>query len=307
MSPQWNLEKISAFAVADGAARRPPSKTSYPFVPFVVESSAMKKALWTYAALASLVSLAALWLFTFALAPRIFAQFRELGGFEIYLREWPMEAPIRWALRFRPAFWCVVPFAFLPLLAACLPQCGETARRIAGGIHVTFSGLLFLAALWFLTSASMGFSEAALAEHMKLRFNEGILREFLLTETAANRYEQVLQRMATFWGKPVEIRSAEELSPSDRRERLGDLVRLLRQTQDPALKKRLLASAYGFRAEIKPGTSTAQTVLEQASALTGESFPSLDAFFQWLEPQMGHEPWQPIPLYRFESPSQDKH
>ena len=155
---------------------------------------------------------------------------------------------------------------------------------------VVFSGSVFVAA-----------HEAYFAQAHKTRVFATVLEEFALRESAENRMDKVQAQMAVLKSLvPVTIKSAEELSRSDRQLRMIQLVKYLEETKSPAMQKKILATLLLFRAQVAQDQRRERTVLDVASGLAGQSFSRSGEFFDWLSPRLGTEGWEPVPLYRFE-------
>lgn len=251
-----------------------------------------------YSLLVSVISLLGGEFALFFMLPKVEAIFREVGGREVFLRfvvyEWVYRASTWHAL-----FWIPILLTAILFLLPLLPALSEVARKRIGIFFTAWSLVCLAMAFWIMGLASVGLMQATIAQGSRIAVYERVLEEFALLESARGRHEAVNARIAAMIGtKPTEIRSADELSPSDRRKRVGTLLILLGGEKSPELRKRLLATALMFRAEVKPGSSEEGKLLEAANELTGQAFASSSDFFKWLEPQVGKDGWDPVGMYK---------
>jgi len=247
-------------------------------------------------------SLAALFIFLFLLGPKIEAMFQDAGGRSFYMTDRWMDATLQLGARSYSWFWVPVSLTLVLFLAAVLSVVPEKIRHWTGRIFLVWSLGLFVLAGWCMAMGAIGGMLVAGAFDTKARMYERVLREQSILEQAEGRYAKTMEMLARMRNlRPVET-PVEKLDPKERRNRKGDLIRLMYAENSPEMKKRVLASLWPLRAEIKEGTSEAEKVREVAHLLTGNEFLKLEDFFTWLEPRLGREGWEPVPAYRLVAP-----
>lgn len=255
-----------------------------------------------YPLLVCAFSLAAWFVFLFLLGPKIEVMFRDAGGRSFYMTDRWIDATLQFGTRGYLWFWVPVSLTLTLFLAAWFPVIPDRIRLWTGRSFVVWSLVLFALAGWCMAVGAIGGMMVAGAFGTKAQVYEMVLREQSILEQAEGRYAKTMELLARMRNlRPVET-PVEQLDPKERRNRKGDLIRLMYTENSTEMKKRVLASLWPFRMEIKEGSREAGKVLEVASVLAGREFTKLGDFFAWLEPRLGKEGWDPVPAYRLVAP-----
>ena len=250
-----------------------------------------------YTLIISGISLFGIWICTFLAAPRILALYADLH--EQMVLPAPFSGVIAHIGLSLDLFWpCAVCVLVLAILAL-IPAVPATLRSVANLLAIVISVLLAASAVVLFASVLMAGNELYFAQAHRTRVFSGALEEFSLREAAENRMADV-QRMAGLTSLVQKrIESVEELSSSERSNRLAQVIRMLQTSQSPDMKKKLLATLILFRHELANDKQKLEIVLSNAEALAGQSFSDSETFCSWLDQHLGKDGWDPIPLYTF--------
>jgi len=198
-------------------------------------------------------------------------------------------------------FWPVCLVLFVVMCLGFSPLRWSLIRSVARIFTIIASVLLFVGFMTLAVSVFMATHDAYFSQCIKTHTFSRVLEEFALRESAEGRFAQMQARMAVLMSlKPVQIKSAEEMPRSERRQRAAATVKYLQETKSPVMQKKALATALWFRVEIAQNERWESAILAAANALTEQSFKQTSEFFDWISSRLNTEGWEPIPLCRFE-------
>jgi hypothetical protein len=252
-----------------------------------------------YAAFICAIALVALWFEALFLVPKIDAMLREVHE--------PLGFPLIFSALYQavvgiPGFVPIVVVLFLAaFLAGTFERVPQGLAALARHVMIIASVIFLILAFTFGITIFLGWQRIYLAESLRIHIYETALEEFSLKEAAEGRFAQVQKNLADLHHmKPVEVKSASVLSPSDQKSRVIQMAKMLQTPASPEMKKQILATLYLFRTSIEKNSRIEDVILTAAKEQTGREFPDTNAFYTWLQPSIGKENWTPLPIYRFE-------
>jgi hypothetical protein len=183
------------------------------------------------------------------------------------------------------------------LVAALLPVLPEAVRRTASGVVDGLAWASSACAIYLLTVAAAGMIYANNALVGRDHLYASTLDHFSLLESANNKFDEVQAFLAKMNSvRLVEVNDASLLTMEQRGEQIRGLLYGMKATKDAVLLKQVLATSDEFRVDISKNTFDAKPVLESA-ALCGAPSDDINKFYDWLEPKLGTDGWNKIPLH----------
>ncbi len=180
---------------------------------------------------------------------------------------------------------------------ALLPFIKESGRRVACGILYSLAFGTSILAIFLLTVASAGMIFVNGDLYNKNRIYASTLNQFTLLESANGRFDQIQSLDAKLSSaKLIEVKDASALSEQQRGEQIKGIFYGLENSKDVTFLKQLLATSDQFRTSITKNPYREKSVLS-AATLCGAPADNIDAFYAWLEPKIGTDGWNNLPLH----------
>jgi hypothetical protein len=124
-----------------------------------------------------------------------------------------------------------------------------------------------------------------------------MLEEFALLQGADGRIDEINRRLKAYSVSLAPVTRPDQLSGLDASRRLAQMIKLLNKPgQNPALRKRLLATFSLFSKKLENDSENTELILNAATELSGKKFGSIREMNEWIASQDAGE-WEPLTLY----------
>jgi hypothetical protein len=185
----------------------------------------------------------------------------------------------------------------ITLIITLLPFIPDFARRLAAGTTYTLAWASSAFAVYFLTIAAAGMIYANMDLMNRSHIYAITLEHFALLESANKKFDEVQAFTAKLGSmRMVEVKDTKLLTREDRSERIRAILLGLKETQNIALLKQMLATSDEFRDDIVKDSLRTKPILD-AAARCGAPATDINAFYDWLEPKIGSEGWERLPIF----------
>lgn len=194
------------------------------------------------------------------------------------------------------AIYLLAALLVVAFVIACLPFVGESVRRIARGtIHVQ-AWATAAAAIYLLVISAAGMIYVNEDLWQRNHIYACVLDQFSLLQVAEGKADQ-LQALKNklLSAKLVEVQDPSSLTHDERTEQITGILYGLKSSKDPVFLKQLLATSDSFRADFVSADFRSKPILE-AAALCSAPATDINAFYAWLEPKIGTDGWNKLPL-----------
>lgn len=196
-------------------------------------------------------------------------------------------------------FKMVLPLAIIGvalIMAALLAGRESKIRNRSQKVLTVFARSAAVVSIVLLGISGMAFSLGGRDQLTETAAYKRALDQFGLLEVIENRIETLRQSRDL---KMVTVKDVFELSDPETRMRVSSILKLLKETDNEEIKRRLLSSLVLFRNHPSVNEHSAKAVPEQASDVGAPKFSSQEEAFDWIASQKGKNGWEPLPLFRF--------
>ncbi len=188
---------------------------------------------------------------------------------------------------------CAGTFAFFALCAFVINRIhGLPAKPRAAGrpMLIALPILNLVLTGWIFLCTFDGSGRAITGYRFRTQALENALEERVILESLEGRKPNI----------PPDLLPLAEAAwdDQDRSNRSRALYSTLAKVGDPAAQKRILATLIFFRHNYFPSIRNQERAKSISEAVSGESFGTLEEFWDWLDPQIGTDGWIPLDVYR---------
>lgn len=197
-----------------------------------------------------------------------------------------------------PCFAAVYPIGFVGLgllVVALLPRGPVQLITVSRVALPWLAWLIAIIAIYFLSSAGVACKLAIGAQYSENSIYRHTLEQFALLEAAQGRLAK-LREMRDI--KVTEVRGISEFDETEARERVATLISALSQTNDPATRRRILATLAIFRERIAKNPYGARDVPRYAAEAGAPAAKSPEETLNWIAANLQKDGWEPVPLFK---------